>query len=568
MNRRRLLVLAIYGLSALLWAGCQTAPKDHSQRGTKYASEMAATNLNERVAERELARRAKAQAHYATAIIHDVNEEREKAMEEFVLAARANPDDEALTLEVTRRLLPNKKSEQALELLLAAAARPQASGAIFARLGLVYAQLGRIEKAIEANRTAIKKSPLEIAGYQNLFLNYIQASRPDDALKVLDDAAKQPDAAPDFLIGLAELYASYALQFPTQREAINAKGLKLLGRIKEFKLPTPQQRLKLGDGFNLFGDSERAAELYLDVLKRSSDEPLLQKVVRLKLADIYLRTNDRKSAIEQLEAIVREDPANVQAQYQLGRLAYEEERWADSVDYLRKVLVFNPDFEQAHYDLAAAQIGQGNTSDALATLDRARARFRSNFVLEYLLATAYTQAKNYAEAVNRYTAAEVIAQATETNRLNHGFYFQVGAALERKGDRVQAAKYFEKSLALSPDFDEALNYLGYMWAEHGENLERARDLIARALKAEPDNPAYLDSMGWVLFKLNQPRDALGYLLKAVDESEEPDATIYDHLGDVYAALKEIDKAREAWRKSLAVEANEQVQKKLDAARTD
>jgi len=107
-----------------------------------------------------------------------------------------------------------------------------------------------------------------------------------------------------------------------------------------------------------------------------------------------------------------------------------------------------------------------------------------------------------------------------------------------------------------------------MWAEHGENLERARDLIARALKAEPDNPAYLDSMGWVLFKLNQPRDALGYLLKAVDESEEPDATIYDHLGDVYAALKETDKAREAWRKSLAVEANEQVQKKLDAARTD
>jgi len=568
MNQPRLFALVVSGLGLLLWAGCQTGAKDQSRQGAKSGLEAEVIQPSDRVSEREILRRAKAQAHYAAAIVHEVNEEREKAMEEFVLAARANPDDETLILEVTRRLLPSKKSEQALELLLAAAARPEASGAIFARLGLVYAQLGRIEKAIEANRTAIKKSPLELAGYQNLFLNYIQASRPEDALRVLDDAAKQTDAAPDFMMGVAELYASYALQFPTQREAIHAKGLKLLGRIKEFKLRAPQQLLKLADGFNLFGDSERAAELYLDVLKSAADEPLLQRTVRLKLADIYLRTNNRKRAIEQLEAIVREDPTNVQAQYQLGRLAYEEDRWADSVGYLRKVLVFNPDFEQAHYDLAAAQIAQGNTSDALATLDRARARFRSNFVLEYLQATAYTQGKDYAEAVKHFTTAEVIAQATETNRLNHGFYFQIGAALERKGDRVQAAKYFEKSLALSPDFDEALNYLGYMWAEHGENLERARDLIARALKAEPDNPAYLDSMGWVLFKLNQPKEALGYLLKAVAKSEEPDATIYDHLGDVYAALNQPEQARDAWRKSVAVEANDLVLKKLEAVKTD
>jgi len=567
MNRRWL-AFALAALGALPWAGCQSASKDRAGRGTASGSETTLIQPGDRAAEREIQKRARAQAHYAKAIIHEVNEEREKAMEEFILAARANPDDESLTLEVTRRLLPNKRSEDALELLLTSATRPKASGAIYARLGLVYAQLGKIEKAIEANRTAIKKSPLDLVGYQNLFLNYIQASRPVDALKVLDAAAKQVDVSPEYLMGLAELYASYALQFPTQREAIHAKGLKLLSQIKAFKLRDPQQRLKLGDGFSMFGDSERAAEIYQDVLKVTNDQPLLQRLVRLKLADIYLRADDRKRAIEQLTAIVRDDPANVQAQYQLGRLAYEEERWADSVEYLRKVLMFNPDFEQAHYDLAAAQIAQGNTSDALATLDRARTRFRSNFVLEYLLATAYVQAKNYTEAVNRFTAAEVIAQATETNRLNHGFYFQVGAALERKGDRAQAAKYFEKSLALSPDFDEALNYLGYMWAEHGENLEQARDLITRALKAEPENPAYLDSMGWVLFKLNQPREALEYLQKAAAKSDEPDATIYDHLGDIYAALKQLERAREAWRKSLDVEANEHVQKKLDAAKTD
>ena len=556
------------GLSALLLPACRTSPSSRTQKAVRSAAEANVTDQSQRAAERELERRAKAQAHYGAAIVHELNEDRDKALVEFQKAAQANPDDEALTLEVTRRLLQTKKSAQALELLLAASARSDASGAIFARLGLVYAQLGQNDKAMEANKAAIKKSPLALAGYQHLFLNYLQSTQPEAALKVLDEAARQSDADGEFLIGIAELYGSYALQFPSQREAVHAKGLKMLGRVKDFKLRTPQQRLKLGDGFNLFGDAENAALIYLDVLKHADDLPLFRLGVRAKLADIYLRTNDRKLAIEQLEAIVREDPANAQAYYHLGRLAYEEERWADAIEHLRRVILFNPNFEQAHYDLAAAQIALGNTSDALATLDKARAQFASNFVVEYLLATAHTREKNYAQAVSHFTAAEVIAQTSDTNRLNYGFYFQVGAALERKGDRVEAAKYFEKCLNLSPDFDEAQNYLGYMWAEHGENLERARDLIVRALKAEPDNAAYLDSMGWVLFKLNQPKEALDYMLKAVANSEEPDATLYDHLGDIYAALNDHDKAREAWRKSLSVEANEQVQKKLDAAKTE
>lgn len=340
----------------------------------------------------------------------------------------------------------------------------------------------------------------------------------------------------------------------------------MLGRIKDSRLETPQLQLKLADGFYLFGDTEKATAIYLDLLKHADDLPMLRDNVRAKLANIYLRASDRKRAVEQLEAIVRDDPSNAQAYYFLGSIASEENRWADAVESLKKVILFNPEFEQAHYDLASAQIALGNTGDALATLDRARTRFSSSFVLEYLLGMAHNQQKNYVEAVNHFTTAEVIAQATETNRLTYGFYFQVGATLERKGDREQAVKYFEKCLKLSPDFPEALNYLGYMWAERGENLEKAREMIERALKAEPKSAAYLDSMGWVLYKLNQPKEALDYILKAVAASDEQDATLYDHLGDIYDALKQTEKAREAWQKSLAVEKNDAVQKKLDAAK--
>ena len=109
-----------------------------------------------------------------------------------------------------------------------------------------------------------------------------------------------------------------------------------------------------------------------------------------------------------------------------------------------------------------------------------------------------------------------------------------------------------------------MNYLGYMWAERGQNLAEAQKLIEKAVELEPKNAAYLDSMGWVLFKQHQPHAALDWLHKAVEQSEEPDPTLYDHLGDIYAELKAFDKAREAWRKSVQLEPNEQVKKKLDA----
>jgi Tfp pilus assembly protein PilF len=95
-------------------------------------------------------------------------------------------------------------------------------------------------------------------------------------------------------------------------------------------------------------------------------------------------------------------------------------------------------------------------------------------------------------------------------------------------------------------------------------LDQAKALIEKALKLDPDNAAFLDSMGWVLYQSNQPEGALTYLLKAVQNSKEPDATVYEHLGDAYQKLKQMDKAREAWRKSNELEPKDSVRQKIEA----
>ena len=555
---------SLLALSAALLAGCSSTAS--SARPVTHST----TPSTEGVADREdptpdpsSEKAAQAHAHYAAGVVHDLDEEPDAALEEYYQAGLADPADETLVLEVSRRLLQKKEYDKALELLTRATVAPKASGVLFARLGLVYSELGKTDLAIGAAQTAIKRSPNSIAGYQNLFVNLLQTKQEEQALKLLDQASRIPSADAEFLIGLSELYQNLALQSPARKSIANPKALALLNRAEKSGVSGASLRLKLADGFAALGATDKAAQIYLDLLKKLPDVPFIRERVHAQLADIYLRGSDRKKALEQLQEVVRDDPTNPQANYWLGSLMLDDKKPDEAAEYFSKTILLTPDFEQAYYELASAQIDANKTSDALATLDKARAKFPQSFVMEFLAGAAFSRQKAWSEAIRHYTAAEVVASA-DPKHLNQSFYFQLGAAYERNGDYAQAEKYFQKCLQLAPDYDEALNYLGYMWAERGTKLPEARHLIEKAVKADPKNAAYLDSLGWVLFKLNQPKEALDYELKAIQLSEEPDPTVYDHLGDIYAALQQPDKARQAWQKSLSLEANDAVRKKLDS----
>ena len=562
MLRRYWIWGTILVASSVLVTGCGSAP---GRKSTPSEGQRTVSVKRERVAEQSAERLAKAHAHYSAAVLHDINAEPRAAAEEYYQAALLDPDDRDLILEASRRLLQIKQPDQALEVVTRAAAQPDAAGEIYARLGLIYSQLSKPDLAVAANCTAIKKSPGSLVGYQGLYQGYLGNKQAQEALKVLEDAARQPRPDAEFLIGLAELYLGFGVQVPPQRVSANAKALALLSRTEKLSPLTPLLRLKLADGFNLLGDSTRAAQFYLEVLKSPPDLPLVEERVRANLTSIYLRGSDHKRAVEQLQAILRDDPTNPQAYYYLGRMALEDKKPEEAIEYLSKALLMSPELETGYYFLAMAQIGLNRISNALNTLDKARQKFQPTFPLEYYTALAFSREKAYPEALQHFVTAEVIAKATDPKLLDEGFYFQLGATCERKGDLAQAEEYFQKSLKLAPNFTESMNYLGYMWAEHDLKLDQARELIEKALKAEPKNAAYLDSMAWVLFKLKHPKDALPYVLQAVELTDKPDATVYDHLGDIYAALNELDQARDAWRKSLAVEQSEDISKKLESS---
>jgi len=539
----------------VLTTGCSTTTR------REWAAERA-----ERAEEAELERRAAAQAHFASGIILQLEEKPAEAYEEFYLAASSNPKDPELLQEVASRLLEGRQYLKALEVLKWQAALPDAPGIVFVRLGFVYAQLDQPEKAIQASRLAVSKMPLLLPVRQNLYLSYLHAKRPDAALKVLDEAAAEPGTDAEFLINLAELYINHGRQFPERRAQVNGQALSVLNRARAQTLSGTGLKLKLADELTVLGDRDGAARIYQEILAREEPPLPLREMLRAKLVDVYLQAGNSTNATQQLKAMLADNPGNASAWYFLGSIAFEQRRWDDARASFQKAVQFNSAFEQAYYDLASAQLAAGQGAEAVTTLQRARKRFPDRFAGEYLLGLAYHEQKQYSDALQHLVAAEAMARKTETNRLSTALYFQLGASSERAGELARAEKYFEKAIALSPTNSEALNYLGYMWAEQGQQLPRAKNLIERALKLEPDNAAFLDSLGWVYYRMGKPREAVTQLLKAVAASrDEPDATIYDHLGDAYAALKEMDKAREAWAKSLSLAASDVVQRKLDAA---
>jgi tetratricopeptide (TPR) repeat protein len=115
---------------------------------------------------------------------------------------------------------------------------------------------------------------------------------------------------------------------------------------------------------------------------------------------------------------------------------------------------------------------------------------------------------------------------------------------------AEAEEWLERVLDEFPEDVGALNDLGYLWADQGKHLNRSLEMTKKAVAAEPDNVAYLDSLGWAYFRLGQFDKAVEYLEKATQD-EDPDGVLLDHLGDAYAGAKQTDKALTTWRRAVS-----------------
>jgi tetratricopeptide (TPR) repeat protein len=508
-------------------------------------------------------RRVQALAHYSAALTHELNRRKKEALAEYFKSGMADPTDETLVLRVSRKLLESKDSHHATLLLVKATEGGKISANLNAWLGIAYAREGKLDLAILASEAAIRKDPLAIQGHKNLCRIYSEMNRSKAWKKVLEQAgaAKNPDAS--FLIELAALHHAYGLKHGAELMAERAKEREILGRARKLKPASLSVVQQLAEAFERSGGFAEAAGVYEDLIKTMPDGAVLRE----RAAQLYLRAEQPEKARAHLEALLKDNLTNPQANRLMGFLLAGKGEHAKAIKFFERVITINPRFQPGYYDLAEAQMRGGKPKDAKQTLEGAAVRFpRMSYMHEYMMAIVHVDLEEYAAAIRHFNAAEKQATRNAPAQLTAGFYFQKGAAQERAKQFAQAEKSFRQSLKLDPGYASALNYLGYMWAERGENLKEARQFIEKALKQFPESAAFLDSMAWVVFKQGDVKGALEWqlkALKAMETDKEKDAVLYEHLGDIYHALKNNAKAREFWEKSLATEANPKVKARLD-----
>src|SRR5262249_26794116 len=182
---------------------------------------------------------------------------------------------------------------------------------------------------------------------------------------------------------------------------------------------------------------------------------------------------------------------------------------------------------------------------------------------------AQREAKHSQEAVATFEEALHEAEAEGAEVANGRFYFDYGAAAEQAGLYDKAADLFRKSIAADPsNAADAYNYLAYMWAEHNMHLEEAEEMIKLALQANPENGAYIDTLGWIEFREGKVDEALTDLQRAARKLTRDDPVVLEHIGDAFAKANKSAQALDAWQKALNLDPkNKALADKIDNAKT-
>ena len=382
---------------------------------------------------------------------------------------------------------------------------------------------------------------------------YAENDRLDDAEKLYKKTLEASAEVPGFL-GLAGVYRRQ--HRPQELLDVLAKAYAEAGELKlfsaEFKAIIADEKL-------------------LDSLMKSAGDLLAARPPRIEFANGYLLANiaaDAKQAelaeklYRHLLTLKKEREGLIYEE--LGTFFIEVRKYAEAAKVYEEAaddadLADNrPNF----LFLAARALAlAGDTKRALEAITAAQDLVPNNPMLRFQEGWIYYHAHKFDEAIERME--KLISdfprpQPEQVRRIVRSAQSSLSNIYVLKGDIKKGEEILEAVYRDDPEDITVNNDLGYLYADQGKNLEQAEAMIRKALAAEPDNGAYLDSMGWVLFKREKYDAALPYLEKAVKNSPGPgDETLWEHLGDVHDRLKQNADALEAWKHSLELSAKAQ-----------
>ena len=454
------------------------------------------------------------------------------------------PDQRVLNYTYAQVLTKLGRGDESRQYLERAVQVDPTFGPAILQLIDIYQKENEWTKAAELMQPLIKDDPMNLDLKRQQAFFYLRsgaAEKAQAAFKSLVEADPK-DTRSQFYLAEAlndleqyqeadKIYRALLTKTPADPDVLASYGLSQVGQRK-------------------FDDAAKTFRLLLSV----SDLPdNLQVLAKTQLAYIALQKGDYAEALEDARPIVVfRDKPNAQAVNIALDALKKQKRYSDAIALLQPLVdnFASDSFVNARYVEMLVRAG---------ALDRAKlaASTQAKFGPKNTISTA----EAYIQTEQPDLAIAMLREALKKSPDDLDLLFELGSAYERSGDKKSAERYFLDILDKHPDHPATLNYLGYMWAESGVNLDRAADLLNRAVKQQPRNGAYVDSLGWVYYQQGKLDLAEKYLTDAAHLLPR-DATVQEHLGDVFAKRGDVHRALDLYRAALTLEPEPKDEAKL------
>jgi len=375
----------------------------------------------------------------------------------------------------------------------------------------IYSSLGRFDDAAEKYKRMVELDPSNRALQRQLAEMYGRGGKTKEAIAILEDLLEVDENDSETLAALADVYLEEQ-DFP--------KALKLYQRLLAMERTNPEVRLRVGVAY--VGQMQR-------------DSTFIDKA---------------KPVFEQLK---REVPNDWRPYYYLGMIAERQRKDSLAASYFEQVTRLAEWNGDAWWFIGSSYFEKGEYEKLAEAMKRATKAIPKDHRVHFLLGLAYTRMERHDEAITALRRSLEL-RPDDMNALST-------LALELDGLRRyhESDSLYERALQIDSTAHLILNNYAYSLSERGLQLERALRMSLRAIASDPTNPSYLDTVGWVYFKLGNYEEAREYVAKAL-AAGEASAAVVEHMGDIMFRLGKQAEAEKYWNDALKMNVNNETLK--------
>lgn len=510
--------------------------------------------------------------HLLLGRLYRLNNDLQKAEGELKTAVKLDPGSEEAVTTLAILYTDEGDTAHALQ-VLSSVPDTGRSAKLYAALGATYEQRKDYKSAIDAYKKAIQLDRDNLDAIRGLAENLLNDGQTDASLeqyKVIADAS--PEDAQTYL-RIAEIY---------RRQGKYDQALENLKKADAMVPDSLEVPYNMAAVYQAQGRYDDAVKILQDLVKKtekpdtsySQSDRNNRAIFIERLGMVYRDQQNHTAAVETFRKMLPLGEENTERGYQNIIDTYREaKQWSQATAAAREATQKLPDNRGLRMVYDAQLADTGDADKALAdvrSLLKGKPEDREIYIT---LAQMNTRLKRFADAEEALKKAEQLSTKSEDKQYVN---FLRGSTFERQKKYDEAEAEFKKVLAADPQSAVTMNYLGYMNADRGVRLEESLSYIRQAVSMEPNNGAYLDSLGWAYFRLGKYDLAEESLSKA-SARMGADPTVQEHLGDLYQktgrlklAAAHWERALEEWGKTVSAEidpdAQAKVQQKLDAAK--